>query len=256
MPDRKEFPWLTATLALSYVAVAHFVTGWFPTEASIEPVAFSRKALAAGRTYTIVASLFAHGGLVHLLGNLLTLLGLGRVFERELGRVRFAIVYLGAGIVGNLAHVALHPDVPIVGASGCLFGLLGVLLVLDPVAEVNLVGLPMPVVVFGGLYTAAAPFLIRFENVVPIAHEAHLGGMAFGSLFAFTLQPKRALLFAPGILATFWAIQLILVEALRLRWDLVPDRPSLLLVFVVPVVLWILAGSYIGWVYRRHAHPA
>jgi membrane associated rhomboid family serine protease len=252
---RSETPYATYVLAASFLLVAQFVTGWFPTEASIRPVAWSRAALDEGRYGTLLTSLFAHGGPLHLLGNLLTLLGLGPVFERQLGRLRFLLVYFGAGIAGNLAHVAFRPDLPVVGASGCLFGLLGVLLVLDPAAEIGLLGLPMSILLFGGLYTAAVPFLVKLGNVLPIAHEAHLGGMAFGALAAFVFDVRRAARFAPGILVVFVGIQLVLTKALTFDYAAAGHQPLRWLEFVPGLVLWIAGGLYVGSVYDRWVHP-
>jgi membrane associated rhomboid family serine protease len=249
--SKEGAPWLTIGTATIIVAVAHFVTGWFPTEATIRPVAFSRTAMAEGRWWTLLTSLFAHGGLIHLLGNTITLLALGPVFERELGRARFLLTYLGAGIAGNLAHVAFHADLPVVGASGAIFGLLGLLLILDPRAEITVLIVDLPIVVFAGLYAAAAPILIRLQPLVPIAHEAHLGGMAFGALLAFLFRPRRALWFVPGILVVFWGIQLLLVRLLTFDYGRVPERPESLWVFIPPILVWAAGSAYIAWAYRR-----
>jgi len=248
-------PYVTWTLGLSFLVVAQFVTGWFPTPESIEPVAWSREALDAGQWERIVTSLFAHGGPLHLFGNLLTLLALGPLFEKSLGRVRYLIVYFGAGVAGNLAHVAFHPEIPVVGASGCLFGLLGVLLILDPLAKLAIFGIPMPVVVFGGAYTAAVPFLVRLGNVLPIAHEAHLGGMAFGALAAFVIDLTRALRFAPGIFVVFWGIQLVLTKAITFDYAGAQERPVAWLGFVPGILLWIVGAAYLAMVYRKWGQP-
>lgn len=249
--DWKSFPFLTATIAGVILAVAHYVTGWVPTAESLRPVAFSRAAWEAGDYHTILTSLFAHAGIIHLVGNLLTLIALGPIFERQLGRPKFLLAYFGAGLVGNLAHITFEPNIPIVGASGCLFGLLGLLVILDPGAWMNLIGVPIPIVLFAGLYTAAAPLLISFSKVVPIAHEAHLGGMFLGALLAFAFNPKRSFRFAPGILVVFLGSQLLLTKLLTFDWSGAAERAEKWIDFLPAVLVLVAGGVYIGWTYSQ-----
>lgn len=213
----RDAPLATLALAAIVLGVAHFVTGFVPTEASLQPVAWSREAWAAGDWARLVASTFAHGGPVHLVVNLLALLSFGPAVERALGRVGFLVVYVTSGVAGNLAHALLGPDVPVVGASGAIFGLLGVLLVMAPLAEVALLGvLPMPLLVASALYVASVPSLAALSDVLPIAHEAHLGGMALGFTAGAVVDPWRAARVLPGAAAVFAAAWFGVAHALRL----------------------------------------
>jgi len=76
----------------------------------------------------LITPIFLHGGLIHFAFNAMALLQLGPLIEQEYGTERFAFQYLACGIVGNLVSQGLGRS-PTVGASGALFGLMGVLLV-------------------------------------------------------------------------------------------------------------------------------
>ena len=77
---------------------------------------------------TLLTSIFSHGGITHIAGNMLYLWVFGRNVEDNLGHVRFLLLYLLAGVGSSLAFGAAFPDstVPLVGASGAISGVLGV----------------------------------------------------------------------------------------------------------------------------------
>lgn len=85
--------------------------------------------IAAGEYWRLVTPLFLHGGLVHLFFNGYALYIIGPQVERLFGYLRFAAIYLLSGIAGVIASMAFNPNVPSVGASGAIFGLLGALMV-------------------------------------------------------------------------------------------------------------------------------
>jgi membrane associated rhomboid family serine protease len=87
---------------------------------------------------TLVTSMFLHGGLMHLLGNMVFLWIFGNNVEDATGHVRFLVFYLICGLVGALAHVAANPGstVPMVGASGAISGVLGAYFLLYPFARI------------------------------------------------------------------------------------------------------------------------
>jgi membrane associated rhomboid family serine protease len=88
--------------------------------------------------FTLVTSLFLHGGWVHLLGNMLYLWIFGNNVEDAMGHGRFAVFYLLCGFAAAAVQVAFQPDspVPMVGASGAIAGVLGAYLVLFPHARI------------------------------------------------------------------------------------------------------------------------
>ena len=161
---------------------------------------------------TLVTSLFLHGGLVHLFGNLIYLWVFGDAVEDSLGHVRFFIFYIACGAVGSLAHTVLFPHslIPSIGASGSIAGLLGAFLVLQPRARIITL---FPLIVYWAMAEIPALiflpvwFVMQFFNgflsiqaargtqeVAGVAWWAHVGGFAFGALvaLAFRLTARRA----------------------------------------------------------------
>ena len=144
---------------------------------------------------TLVTSMFLHGGWLHLIGNMWFLWIFGDNVEDRLGRGKFLLFYLAAGIVAALLQYSLMPasQLPTVGASGAIAGVLGGYLVAFPRARVvTLVPLfpffqvmALPAVVVLGFW-----FVIQFFNGAlslgfggaggGVAWWAHVGGFAFG----------------------------------------------------------------------------
>lgn len=156
----------------------------------------------------VVTSMFLHGGLVHLAGNMLSLWIFGDNVEDRLGHGRYLAFYLFAGAVAALAHVFVDPmsPVPTIGASGAIAGVMGGYFVLYPHSRVitwlpPLLLLEVPAVVFLGLWfflqlvsgvgsrLAATPG----EMVGGVAFWAHVGGFAVGALVVKAIaRPERA----------------------------------------------------------------
>ena len=148
---------------------------------------------------TLLTSMFLHGSLFHLLGNMLYLWIFGNNIEDRLGRVRFLLFYLVCGIAAALTHIAFQPasKVPMIGASGAIAGVLGAYAVVYPRARVKtLVFLifyidivPIPAAVVLGLW-----FLLQVLNVGMgggVAWFAHIGGFLAGILLARLALGKR-----------------------------------------------------------------
>lgn len=148
----------------------------------------------------LFTSMFVHGGFLHLLGNLISLLAFALPFEERIGHRRFLLVYLLAGLIGSLVQVAMSADQPILlmGASGAVAGVIGAFAISYP----NLVvPLPLPLLFFMifvrmRVWVAAIAFLalqlvsMSVASSVPgdnTAYFAHLGGLAGGILAGATL---------------------------------------------------------------------
>lgn len=206
----QRVPYVTISLLAIMGLVAWKVTGFFPTEASLSPMMFSREAAAEGEWSRLVTSLFAHGGLIHLGFNALALWSLGSL-EEELGSPAFLGLFLAAGVGGNLLHVMTTPT-PVVGASGAIFGLLGVLLALAPRTQLSLFFIPVPAIVLLPLYAAVVLFVPGFQELAPIAHFAHLGGLIVGVAASLILDPRRAVEHAAYVGVAFIGLALIVVN--------------------------------------------
>lgn len=143
---------------------------------------------------SVVASMFLHGSLWHIGGNLLFLWVFGNNVEDVMGRLAFPVFYLVGGIVGTLAHVALQPDstVPVVGASGAIAAVMGAYLVLFPAARVR------TLVIFLVVDIPAAVlllfwFVLQFftDPNDSVAWAAHVGGFVFGILAGLVARVVR-----------------------------------------------------------------
>ena len=150
-------------------------------------------ALEQGRWYTLLTSMFMHGGILHLLCNMVSLYYAGSIIEDVFGPVRYLVIYFVAGIAGGLASMAMmvatgRMEAGVVGASGAIFGLFGVyayLLAREYHAPVVLMHAPSADDVKDVLVLVGANILIGLSP--GIAMEAHLGGLAAGLLVGIPL---------------------------------------------------------------------
>src|SRR6266851_1332260 len=144
---------------------------------------------------TLVTSTFLHAGWLHLLANLLYLAVFGLPVERRLGAAKFALLYVVSGLVGSLAYLLAQPasDVPAVGASGAIGGVIAAHLVLYPGATLGSVA---PVLFFHVVESTptlllllvwlATQFFSSVASLTPSTSTAwwalwpHLGGFISG----------------------------------------------------------------------------
>jgi len=133
---------------------------------------------------TLLTSLFIHGGILHLFGNMLYLWIFGNNIEDFLGPFRFILFYLISGLGASLIHIAFHPSsqIPMIGASGAIAGVLGAYFLLYPGARVlTLVFIwiiPVPAFIILGLWFVAQVMNIGIGGGV--AWFAHIGGFLIG----------------------------------------------------------------------------
>jgi membrane associated rhomboid family serine protease len=146
--------------------------------------------------FTVFTSMFLHGGLLHLGGNLLFLWVFGPNVEDVLGRLRFLGFYLASGVAAAIAHTLLSvaagdPLIPMLGASGAIAGVMGAYMVFFPRARVLTA---IPIFVFVRFVHLPAAFFIGLWFVLQmlfafvggsgsgVAFFAHIGGFVFGWL--------------------------------------------------------------------------
>ena len=130
--------------------------------------------------WQFLTSMFMHGDFGHIAMNMFALFLLGKDVERGLGTRRFVFLYGSAGIFAGLCHILVSPDIPAIGASGAVFGVLVAFAVLFPQRKFWFV-LPAKYFVLG--YIALETFMMVVGKEDGIAHAAHLGGAAWGFLF-------------------------------------------------------------------------
>ncbi len=158
---------------------------------------------------TLFTSMFLHGGWAHLGGNMLFLWIFGNNVEDLLGRARYLLLYLGAGIVAALVQAlsAAHSHVPMIGASGAIAGVLGAYLVTYPRANVHCF---VWIVIFFWIVTVPAWILLGLWFALQlvsglavgpgspgVAFWAHVGGFAAGIVAFLLLRPRRVILLQP-----------------------------------------------------------
>jgi len=153
--------------------------------------------LQHGQWFRLITAMFVHVGIIHIATNMWCLWNLGLLAEPLMGPFGVTAAYLLTGFAGNLLSVARHgPDGAVgAGASGAVFGLAGVLIVLLkspllPLPKMELKRLRRSVIYFAllnlgiGLYTAIGPSPIKIDNM------AHLGGFLSGLALGLPLVPR------------------------------------------------------------------
>ncbi len=149
---------------------------------------------------TLISSIFLHGGIFHLLFNMLYLWIFGNNVEDFLGPVRFILFYLLSGLGASFTHIIFNfnSQYPMIGASGAIAGILGAYLILYPRAKILTLVFPIffiqiiriPAAVVLGLW-----FLLQVLNIGGggVAWFAHIGGFLMGILLikVFT-KPRKA----------------------------------------------------------------
>jgi len=143
---------------------------------------------------TLFTSMFMHGGIAHLFGNMLFLWIFGDNVEDDLGRFRYLAFYLLCGVIASLSHVFMNASgdnamIPSLGASGAISGVLGGYLVLHPKRRVRVIMFRMltevPAVVAIGMWFAlqiisSLGALGQGSQVGGVAFAAHIGGFIAG----------------------------------------------------------------------------
>jgi membrane associated rhomboid family serine protease len=159
---------------------------------------------------TVFTSMFLHGGLLHIGGNMLYLWIFGNNIEDTLGHGRFLVFFLTCGAVAVVAETLVEPSstVPMIGASGAVSGVLGAYLLMFPHARVltlitfgffiRFIYIPAVVVLgfwivvqlLNGVVTWSAAAAGR-DPGGGVAWFAHIGGFAAGIVLLFVLRPRR-----------------------------------------------------------------
>lgn len=170
-----------------------------------------------GGSATWVSSMFLHAGLLHIFGNMLFFFLSGPFVEDVFGRPLFAGLYLVAGFAATAAHAASNPasDVPLIGASGAIAGVMGAFLVRFAREKIRFLCLPVPLV-FTWRYVFSLPAFVVlplwFAEQVWYAHRhpdagvawwAHIGGftLGFGAALAVKLSRLEERAIHPAIQA-------------------------------------------------------
>ena len=192
--SRSLLPWTFKLIILcTIVLVLEFIVPervWVPYFALIP-------ALLPVRPWTLVTSIFLHGGFEHYFFNMLALFFFGIYLERLLGSRRFLEVFFVGGIIGNIGYLltayaglpSANPLVPALGASGAIYAIMAALAVLRPRLLVYVYGfVPIPIslaMIIWALLDVAGLFA-----PTGIAHGAHLAGLLAGLYYGFKVRSE------------------------------------------------------------------
>jgi membrane associated rhomboid family serine protease len=160
--------------------------------------------LQGERLFTLLTSMFLHGGWLHIIGNMVFLLVFGDNVETVMGKLGYLVFYIVGGLAAAAAFIALNPDttVPMLGASGALAAVLGAYIVMFPRSQVRaLVFLGFFVTitrvtafVFLGIWFVLQLFqgigTLGANQIGGVAYWAHIGGFVFGLLVGLFLRGR------------------------------------------------------------------
>jgi membrane associated rhomboid family serine protease len=134
--------------------------------------------------HQLITYQFLHGGIIHLLFNMLALISFGDYVENHFGRNKFILFYLLSGLGAAFLHMfMINSSIPMVGSSGAIFGVMIVFAILNPDKKLYLFG----IIGFKSKYLVSTIFAIEvmlgfFSKSDVIGHFAHVGGALTGFL--------------------------------------------------------------------------
>ena len=147
--------------------------------------------------YTLVTSMFLHFDFIHLFSNMIFLLIAGDSCERAMGHLRFLAFYLIAGVFSGLFYVYMNPvsNMPAIGASGAVFGVLAAFAILFPfrmvISFVGFIPIPLPAIIFVLLSVWLETYYVTTGMNPHIAHTAHIGGFLAGVFLTLLFGPSK-----------------------------------------------------------------
>ena len=145
---------------------------------------------------TIFTSMFMHGGFMHLAGNMLYMWIFADNIEDNLGPSKFLVFYLLSGVGAAMTQVLMdtHSQVPMVGASGAIGGVLGAYLINHPKAKVLVLipfGFFSQLIKIKALYVLGFWFILQFiSSGGGVAYAAHIGGFVSGMILILFFNKK------------------------------------------------------------------
>ncbi|ELZ83441.1 rhomboid-like intramembrane serine protease [Haloferax gibbonsii ATCC 33959] len=186
-------------LALMWLTFfAQLVLEQFLGLTSLSISAFYLTSIHPEYVWTWVTSIFAHGGFYHIVGNSIVLFFFGPLVERYVGSRKFAALFLVSGMLAGLAQVGssmlLSPGSvsAVVGASGAIMAVLGVLTVLNPGLRIYLYFIiPVPLWLFTLGFAGISVFFFVSQSADGIAHFAHLIGLVIGLAYGQRVKGQR-----------------------------------------------------------------
>lgn len=192
----ESFYRLTPQFALIPAEFLHEIGSPFDQEISFNGT------LPMAEQFTIVSYMFFHGGFLHLLGNMLFLWVFGDNVEDAMGHIRFLMFYLMCGIFAGLLHALMNTSsqIPLIGASGSVAGIIAAYLMLHPKVKIwVLIFFRIPLRV-NAAWALGAWIAFQFLNVfmdsdTNVAWWAHIGGLTAGAVLILFMRRPGVILF-------------------------------------------------------------
>ena len=184
--------------ALNFVAyfVGTIILSSLGEEFVLNNMALTPALILSGKSlWTFLTSMFMHGSIFHLFANMFSLYFIGRMLEKIIGKKRFLLTYMIAGLIGGVFFIIASllfgdVNVPAVGASGALFGLLGVLAVIIPHARVYLIVGPLILIIADVIQKIFLP--VAMAETISLLLTFLIFFMIF-ALFSFNQKIRRIL---------------------------------------------------------------
>jgi len=255
-PKRKRslFGMFSVTTRLIIANIAFYLTSLFiifayGEEFFLRNVALTPSLILAGKSmWTFLTSMFSHVSFFHIFVNMFSLFFVGSFLEKLIGGKRFFLVYLIAGLVGGVFFVfsgmAFGNDTPGIGASGALFGILGVLAVLVPYSKIYLIVGPLILILLQVILTPVIP--AGFSSVFTMIVNILMIFMIFG-IFSFNSNVRK---FAVPIELSMWLLPIVAIVPLLII-EIFVDLPIGNSAHIGGLFLGLLYGFYLRRKYPK-----
>jgi membrane associated rhomboid family serine protease len=200
--------YLLEVSSLSNAAVASF--GVTPRELLGDAIApapnpLGDEGLPINEQATLLTYMFFHADAFHLIGNMLFLWVFGDNVEDAMGHARFLIFYLLCGVFAGLFHAWIVPDsdMPLIGASGAVAGVIAAYLMLHPRVSVwvlafKIIPLRITAGLVLGIWVITQIIMVAMPDLGPVAWWAHIGGLIAGAVLIFFMRRPGVPLFDQG----------------------------------------------------------
>jgi len=197
---RKLFSSFSVTMILILINVVAFIffTILIRLNIPLDYIAIKPLNILQGKyLWTFITSMFMHGSFFHIFANMFSLFFIGSLVEKILGVKRYLYFYMLSGLLAGVFFVLLSLifsadfNTFAVGASGALFGLVGLLVLLTPNLPVFIMFIPIPIKMkYAGPGILIALWFISIAGNVPIGNTAHFGGLIVGVAYGLYLKNK------------------------------------------------------------------
>lgn len=172
--------------------------------------------------YMVITYGFLHANVIHLIGNMIALFVFGRVVEKRLG-IKMVFVYFVAmfisGIFYSIIHILINENTPMVGASGAVFGLMALAMLIDPFYITYALIIPLPVMLVAWIILLGDITGFLSNRADHIAHYAHLAGFSSVFIIYFLLSRNEKRLFKKGLLINILSLIIAIILILSISYN-------------------------------------